>query len=127
MLDRIEANCHYKKYVFIHNLSFEFQFLKCHFKFVDVLARKSRKVMRCRFEKYNIELRCSYMMSNCALKYLPNLYKLPVEKLICDLDYTKIRNDKTILTSEELKYCENDCLVVYYYIKEELKTYERVD
>lgn len=127
MLDRIEANCHFKKYIFIHNLSFEFQFLKGHFKFVDVLARKSRKVMRCRFEKYNIELRCSYMMSNCALKYLPNLYKLPVEKLSGDLDYTKIRNDKTILTSEELKYCENDCLVVYYYIKEELKTYERVD
>ena len=29
---------------------------------------------------------------------------------------SKIRNDKTILTSEELQYCENDGLVVYYYI-----------
>ena len=26
-----------------------------------------------------------------------------------------------------MKYCENDCLVIYYYIQRELETYERVD
>ena len=49
-LDRIEENCDKEKFVFVHNLSFEFQFLCGQFKFKEVLARKSRKVMGCKFE-----------------------------------------------------------------------------
>lgn len=127
LLNRIEENIPYKKIIFIHNLSFEFQYLKGKFNFKNVMARKSHKVMKCEFEDYNIELRCTYFMSNCALKYLPKLFKLPVEKLVGDLDYTKMRTTDTELTEQELKYCENDNLVIYYYILEELKTYERVD
>ena len=126
-LDKLEESVPYPKIVFIHNQSFEFQFLKSVFNFTDVLARKSRKVMKCSFEDYNIELRCTYMMSNCALKQLPKLYNLPVEKQVGDLDYTKIRTPKTKLYEKELNYCEYDCLVIFHYIKRELETYERVD
>ena len=65
-------------------------------------------------------------MSNCALKYLPDLFNLPVKKMVGDLNYDLLRNSDTPLTEEELKYCENDCLVVYHYIKFELETYETV-
>lgn len=116
-----------KKIVFIHNLAFEFQYLKSVFKFKNVIARKAHKVIKCEFEDFNIELRCSYMMSNCSLKLLPKVFKLPVEKKVGDLDYTLLRTPKTKLTSKELGYCEFDCLVVYHYIKRELETYERVD
>ena len=126
-LERLESNCEEKKIIFVHKLEYEFQFLKSVFYFTDVFARKSHKVMKCSFEDYNIELRCSYMMSNCALKNLTELYNLPVEKKVGDLDYDKIRTPVTKMTKKELGYCENDCLVVYYYILEELKTYERVD
>lgn len=126
-LNRLEMYSKEKKIVFIHNLSFEFQFLKGVFNFTDVMARKSHKVMRCFFEDYNIELRCTYMMSNCALKYLPKLFDLPVKKQVGDLDYTLIRTPNTEITAQEMKYCENDCLVIYYYIQRELETYERVD
>lgn len=126
-LNRLEMYSKEKKIVFIHNLSFEFQFLKGVFNFTDVMARKSHKVMRCFFEDYNIELRCTYMMSNCALKYLPKLFNLPVKKQVGDLDYTLVRTPKTEITTQEMKYCENDCLVIYYYIQRELETYERVD
>lgn len=44
-----------------------------------------------------------------------------------DLDYSLLRNSKTILSEKELGYCEYDCLVIYYYIKKELETYLRVD
>lgn len=115
-----------QKYLFIHNLAFEFQYLKSQFNFEDVVARKSRKVMTCRFSDYNFECRCTLMMTNCALKKLPELYKLKVEKMVGDLDYSLIRNSKTILTDKELNYCKNDCLVVYEYIKYELETYENV-
>lgn len=116
-----------KKIIFVHNLSFEFQFLKSYFNIKDVFARKAHKVIKCMLEDFNIEFRCSCIMSNCALDKLTELYKLPVKKLKGNLDYNKIRTPITKMTNEELAYCENDCLVVYYYILEELKTYERVD
>jgi hypothetical protein len=116
-----------KKIVFIHNLAFEFQYLKSVFRFKNVIARKKHKVMRCEMEDYNIELHCSYMMSNCALKLLPKVFMLPVEKKVGDLDYTLMRTPATELTEKELGYCEYDCLVVYEYIKRELETYGRVD
>ena len=116
-----------KKIVFIHNLAFEFQYLKSVFRFKNVIARKKHKVMRCEMEDYNIELHCSYMMSNCSLKLLPKVFMLPVEKKVGDLDYTLIRTPETELTEKELGYCEYDCLVVYEYIKRELETYGRVD
>lgn len=116
-----------RKIIFIHNLSFEFQYLKSVFNMENVMARKSRKVMRATLSNYNVELRCSYMMSTCKLEKLPSVYQLPVEKLVGNLDYDKIRHSNTYLTEQELKYCEYDCLVVYEYIKKELLSYENVD
>ena len=126
-IHRLEENCKYRKIIFVHNLAFEFQFLKSVFHFEEVTARKSHKVMTALLKDYNILFKCSYLMSNCALKNLSNLYQLPIEKLDGDLDYSLIRHNETILTEKELEYCEHDCLVVYYYILFELSTYERVD
>lgn len=126
-IEELELNVPDKKIIFVHNLSFEFQFLKSVFKVNNVFARKSHKVIRCELEDYNIEFRCSFTMSNCALASLPRLYKLPVEKKVGDLDYSKLRTSITELTDKEMGYCEYDCLVVYYYILQELETYERID
>lgn len=126
-IEELELNVPEKKIIFVHNLSFEFQFFKSVFKVNNVFARKSHKVIRCELEDYNIEFRCSFTMSNCALASLPRLYKLPVEKKVGDLDYSKLRTSITELTDKEMGYCEYDCLVVYYYILQELETYERID
>ena len=126
-IEELELNTPDKKIIFVHNLSFEFQFLKSVFKVNNVFARKSHKVIRCELEDYNIEFRCSFTMSNCALASLPRLYKLPVEKKVGDLDYSKLRTSITELSDKEIGYCEYDCLVVYYYILQELETYERID
>ena len=123
ILDNIDV----KRIIFVHNLSWEFSFLKGYFYFENVVARKSRHVMKCDFFNFNISLQCTYYMSNCALKNLPKVFKLDVEKMVGDLDYSLLRNSKTKLDEKELKYCENDCLVVYKYILRELETYERVD
>ena len=126
-LNKLEVWCPYLKIFFVHNLSFEFQFLRGEFNFHDVLARKARHVMKAYLDDYNIEFRCSYMMSNTSLAKLSEFYNLDIKKLTGDLDYTLIRNSKTILSEKEMQYCENDCLIVYEYIKKELKIYERVD
>ena len=127
LLVRIDMYSPYKKIIFIHNLSFEFQFLINHYKFINVFARKSHNVIKCEMKDFNFELRCSYMMSGVKLEYLPKIYNLPVEKQVGDLDYSKIRHSKTYLTKAELRYCEYDCLVVYHYIKKELEIYEKVN
>ena len=116
-----------KKDIFIHNLSFEFQFLSGNFKLINVFARKERKVIKCDMEEYNITFRCTYYMTNVALSKLTDVYNLPVEKKSGDLDYTLVRNSKTPLTAKELLYCEYDCLVIYYYIKQELSSYKKFD
>ena len=126
-LDELEANDDSKKIVFIHNLSFEFQALWSVVRIKDVMSRKSRKLLTCHLEDYNIELRCTQMLSNLKLANLPKEYQLPVEKKVGDLDYTLLRTPITPLTDRELGYCEFDCLVTYWYVKTELETYERVD
>ncbi|MBR4414342.1 MAG: hypothetical protein IKS59_03380 [Aeriscardovia sp.] len=126
-LERLEENSEFRKIVFVHNLSFEFQFLRTVFSIKKVLSRKSRKVMSAELNDFNITFRCTYYMSNCALAKLPEVFNLPVEKQVGDLDYDKIRTPKTPLTAKEMKYCEYDCLVVYEYIKIELQTYKTVN
>lgn len=125
-LNRLEECVPERKYVFVHNLAFEFQFLKSVLEFDEVTARKSHKVMTALLKDYNIMFKCSLMMSNCALEKLPKLFNLPVEKKVGDLDYSLVRTSITPLSETELGYCENDCLVVYHYILNELKTYENV-
>ena len=126
-LKMLDNYCPHKKIVFVHNLSFEFQFLYSQFRQENVFARVSHKVMKSEFSNYNIELRCSLFMSNCSLEKLPKTFNLPVEKLVGNLDYNKLRHSKTVLSEKELAYCEHDCLVVYYYILMELKIYEQVN
>lgn len=124
-LNRIEFYTTYeKKIVYVHNLAFEFNWLRNIFKFKNVMARKSRKVMKCEIEEYNIEFRCSLFMTNSKLEKIPDLYKFEVKKLVGQLDYSKIRHSETKLSKKELEYCENDCLIIYEYIKKELETYE---
>lgn len=125
-LKRLDKHISDRKYVFIHNLAFEFQYLKSNFHFSEVQARKSHKVITAIMSEYNIMLKCSYMMSNVALKYLPKMFDLPVEKKVGDLDYSLIRNPNTPMSEVELGYCEYDCLVLYYYILKELEVYEDV-
>lgn len=116
-----------KKIVFIHNLSFEFQFLRSQFDFKSVFARTQRKVMKATLSYYNIEFHCTYLMSNISLEKLADTYKLPIKKLVGNLDYDIIRVPTTKLTKKELAYCENDCLVIYHYISLELREFVRVD
>ena len=126
-LNRLDNNVSVLKYVYVHNLSFEFQFLKDVFHFDSVTARKSHKVMTAKMKDYNIMFKCSLMLSNVSLAKLTDVFLLPVSKKVGELDYTKIRHSKTELTEEELEYCEYDCKVLYHYIKRELETYKTLN
>lgn len=125
-LNMLENYIPEKKIVFIHNLAFEFQFLKGEFEFENVFARKSRKPIKAELKNYNIEFRCSLTMSNLSLENLAKEFNLDYKKQVGLLDYNKLRHSNTPLTEDELLYSEFDCKVVYDYIKSELVTYEHV-
>ena len=125
-LRRIEENVSDTKYLWIHNLSYEFQFLKGETRLTDVLARKKHKVMTAFLSDYNFIVKCSYMSSGSSLAGLTKNFNLDVSKKIGDLDYEKVRHSKTPLSDEELGYCEYDCLVLYKYVLKELEFYETV-
>lgn len=125
-LNKIYMSVPEMKYLFIHNASYEFQFLRKEFNFEKIFSRKKRKIMKAVLSDFNFEIRCTYTMTNLSLNNMAKVYNLPVKKMIGDLDYNKLRHSKTRLTKKELEYCEYDCLVIYYYIKLELAKYKHV-
>lgn len=107
-----------KLIIYVHNLSFEFQFFRKLMKWKKVFAFKERQVIYC-LNDLNIEFRCSYLLSNNNLDNLGmNLIKYKVNKLVANLDYSKIRHSNTPLNKKEMQYLINDNLVVMAYIQE---------
>lgn len=119
-----ENNNGIRSTMWVFNLPFEFSYICSIFDFSDVFARKKRAPMKSYVEKYDMEFRCAYALSQSSLAALPKTYDLPIVKKVGDLDYTLIRHSKTPLTDAELGYCEGDCLVLYEYIKSELAEYK---
>ena len=104
----------------VHNLSYEFQFLRKRFKWERVFSNSERKPIYA-LSSVGIEFRCSYLLSGYSLAKLgENLTKFKVEKLVGFLDYDKIRHSKTPLTENELAYCANDVRVVMAYMQEQI-------
>lgn len=95
---------------YIHNLAFEFQYLRGVYAFQteDCFFREPRKPLYCRL--YNsIEFRCSYLQSNMSLaKFAEKMGCKSFKRSGEEFDYSKIRYPWTPLTEKELEYCIND-------------------
>lgn len=107
--------------VYIHNLSYEFQWFRKHFDWDEVFILDERKPAYCRCG--GIEYRCSLKLAGG--KSLANvgkdLVKYKVDKKVGDLDYSKVRTPLTPLSDKELGYCENDIRVLLSYIQEKIE------
>ena len=106
--------------VYVHNLSFEFQFIQDYFKFVDVFAMASRSILTAKTA--HLEFRCSYKLSNMSLaKFIENTPNTLHYKGVDDLDYATVRTPDTPLTEVEYGYCFNDVKALYECVMELLK------
>lgn len=94
---------------YVHNLSYEFQFLKGIFDFDpnDVFVMDDRKILKCIIAD-KIEMRCSYLLTNLSLDKLLKKYNVQNKKLTGQFDYDKIRYPWTQLSDLEMQYCIND-------------------
>ena len=106
--------------IYVHNLSFEFQFLKGRYDFQqdEVFAVDSRKVLKCTMFN-TFEYRCSYLHSNMSLDAFTHRMGVPDAKL-ADFDYEKKRYPWTELSADELAYCINDVRGLVQALKKEM-------
>lgn len=93
--------------IWVHNLSFEFQFLRGIYNFqpAEVFLTDARKPLRADMMDA-FEFRCSYRHSNASLDQFLKMMQVPVQKLT--MDYSVKRYPWTPLTDEELAYCVAD-------------------
>ena len=109
--------------IFIHNLSFEFQFFRKYFKWLSVFATASRNPVKA-LTSYGIEFRDSLILSGYKLENVAkNLTAHDIPKMVGDLDYTLIRTKDTTFTKKELGYMLNDVRVLVAYIDEQREQY----
>lgn len=114
----------HKLVCYIHNFSYEFQFLYSWIKLTEVFAIDKRKPLKAISKDFNIEFRCSYLLSNMNLKkFIENTPDAHYFKGTGDLDYHKVFTPQTNLTMSELGYCFNDVMGLYeaiiYLLKED--------
>lgn len=107
--------------IYVHNLAYEFQFMRKWFTWDKVFSIDNRKPIYA-ITTSGIEFRCSYLLSGYSLAKLGDeLRTYQVKKLVGALDYEKIRHSKTPLTVTETAYCVNDVKVVMAYIAERME------
>ena len=95
--------------VWVHNLSYEFQFMRhwLPFRKDKIFALKSRKVVRADID--GVQFRCSYIQTNKSLDAFTRDMGVKHQKLNgVDFDYSKKRYPWSEMTAEELQYCCND-------------------
>lgn len=122
MIHRLVDNLPQNNYlvVYVHNLSYEFQFLSGIYKFRpdEVFCVKSRKILKCEMFGH-LEFRCSYLHSNMSLDEYTHKMGVPMAKRK-DFDYDKIRYPWTSLDADELDYGIRDVAGLVQAIKKEM-------
>ena len=91
--------------VFVHNLSYEFQFLKSIIPVDEVFAMDKRKILY--FRSGRLEFRCSYLLTNQSLSRFLKSMNVKDQK-VTGFDYSKQRFPWTVMTEDEIHYCIND-------------------
>ena len=112
--------------MYVHNLSFEFTFLKGIYSFDpdEVFAIDRRKVLKCEMLAH-IEFRCSYLLTNMSLSAFTKRMGVTEKLSGEEFNYKVIRYPWTELTSKELEYCITDvislveALKVYFSIEQD--------
>lgn len=98
--------------IFVHNLSYEFQFLRGIYTFSpdEVFAIKSRKILKCEMLE-RFEFRCSYLQTNMSLNTFTSKMKVEHQKLSGEkFNYEKKRFPWTELTDYEIEYSTYDTI-----------------
>lgn len=109
--------------IFVHNLSYEFQFMRAIYEFTndEIFAVDRRKVLKCTMYENKFEFRCSYLHSNMSLKEYT--VKMGAEHVKLDgeeFDYKEVRYPWTPMDDKKMQYCLNDVIGLAESIENEM-------
>lgn len=126
LLEMLEYIFQARLVIYVHNLGYEFQFLRSYLSWIYVFAREQRKPFKA-INNTIFEFRDSLILSGFRLELVAkNLVNSNLKKLIGNLDYEKIRSPKTPLSEAELEYCLHDVMIVQEYIAEQINIYQKI-
>ena len=116
----LDLNENKRLLIYVHNLGYEFQFMRKLFTWKKVFSISARTPIYALTDT-GVEYRCSLLLSGYKLEKLGDeLRTFKIKKLVGSLDYEKIRHSGTPLTEEETAYCVNDVKIVMAYIAERI-------
>lgn len=104
--------------IYVHNLSYEFQFMRKWFTWSAVFAQKGRRVMYARTTE-GVEFRCSYFLYGGKLDTLANEMaesEHSESMLKLKYDYSLMRTPDTDLSADEVEYLIHDVKILTKYI-----------
>lgn len=105
--------------IFVHNLSYEFQFIKDFFEWKHIICTSQRKIISA--ETDYIIFRCTYFLSNMNLeKFMINEH-VPEEFLKTNMDYEKERYPWTDINEDEYEYCANDVIGLHKAVQKRIE------
>lgn len=105
--------------VYVHYLSYEFQFIHRFLPMKDMFATDERKVLRCTYDCF--EFRCSYKLSNMSLDKFCKYTGAKHRKKAEHFDYSVIRTVNTRLWLSDYYYCFCDVVGLHEAIRKELE------
>ena len=118
LINAYNINLEHRCVIYVHNLMYEFSFIKRRFNWDTVFSIQNRRPIYA-VTTSGIEFRCSYLLSGMSLERIgESLTKYSFKKLVGNLDYQKIRHSKTPMSVKEHLYCVNDVKVLSAYIDE---------
>lgn len=103
-------------FIYVHNLAYEFQFIRKRFSWSKVFAIEERKPVYA-ITDGGLAFHCSYLLSGYSLASVAKNLNYKIEKLDT-LDYRTSRNSLTPISDKELAYCLNDIKIVVLYVAE---------
>lgn len=111
----------------VHNLAWEFQFMRKHFEWHRIFSLDTRKPVYA-ITTTGIEFRCTYLLSGYPLAMLARqLRTYKIAKMVGDLDYHQLRHTGTTLTDREIGYMINDTRVVCAYLAEQIEIEDGIE
>ena len=99
-----------KVIIWVANLPFEFQFFRKRVRVNKVFAKERLKPLYALCNDC-LEFRDCLQITGGNLEFLAKNFTR-TKKMVGDLDYSIIRNSKTILTEKEKQYCINDVVIL---------------
>lgn len=122
MLEKIAADMELslerRLVVYVHNLAYEWQFIKHYMTWDSAFAIASERRVTRAVSTLGIEFRCSYVLTNKSLAAVGK--DVGVQKMVGDIDHTLIRNSITPLSDEEMGYIDNDVRILIEFERQAL-------